>query len=101
MTLGLRHTALVAELLATLDALAPDLLTLDPLMELHDVSENDNTALRHVMAEFRVIANMPVTSQFCSSTTRQRAIPDMAIKMPGAVHRRATAWCARASRYLR
>lgn len=52
----LRHTPLMAELLDTLDTFAPDLLILDPLVELHDAPENDNTALRHVIAEFRVIA---------------------------------------------
>jgi hypothetical protein len=57
-TRKLRHTALMAELLEMLGAFKPDLLILDPLVELHDAQENDNTALRHVIAEFRVIARM-------------------------------------------
>ena len=32
------------------------MLILDPLSELHDAQENDNTALRHIVAELRVIA---------------------------------------------
>lgn len=50
------HTPLMSELLATLDVFKPELLILDPLIELHDAQENDNTALRHVVSEFRVIA---------------------------------------------
>jgi RecA-family ATPase len=57
-TRKLRHTALMAELLDLIDEFKPDLLILDPLVELHDAPENDNTALRHVIAEFRVIARM-------------------------------------------
>jgi hypothetical protein len=34
----------------------PAALIVDPLAELHDVEENDNTALRHVLAAFRGIA---------------------------------------------
>jgi hypothetical protein len=34
----------------------PDVLILDPLVELHDAEENDNTALRAVMAKFRSLA---------------------------------------------
>jgi hypothetical protein len=34
----------------------PDVLIVDPLAELHDVEENDNTALRMVIATFRALA---------------------------------------------
>jgi hypothetical protein len=34
----------------------PDVLILDPLVELHDAEENDNTAIRAVMAKFRALA---------------------------------------------
>jgi len=34
----------------------PDVLILDPLVELHDAEENDNTAIRAVMAKFRSLA---------------------------------------------
>lgn len=34
----------------------PDVLILDPLVELHNAEENDNTALRSVLAEFRALA---------------------------------------------
>lgn len=34
----------------------PDVLVLDPLVELHDAEENDNTAVRAVMAKFRAMA---------------------------------------------
>jgi hypothetical protein len=50
-TRKLRHTPLMAELLDLLDGFKPDLLILDPLVELHDAAENDNTALRHVIAD--------------------------------------------------
>ncbi|ARW09986.1 AAA family ATPase [Acetobacter ascendens] len=34
----------------------PDVLMLDPLVELHEAEENDNTAVRKVMAHFRALA---------------------------------------------
>jgi hypothetical protein len=34
----------------------PDVLILDPLVEMHTAEENDNTALRSVLAEFRALA---------------------------------------------
>ena len=34
----------------------PDVVILDPMVELHDAEENDNMALRAVMAKFRAIA---------------------------------------------
>jgi hypothetical protein len=34
----------------------PDVLILDPLVELHSAEENDNTALRGIMAQFRTLA---------------------------------------------
>jgi hypothetical protein len=55
-TRALQHTTLMIELLEQVEALKPDLLILDPLVELHDAEENDNTLGRHVLAEFRVIA---------------------------------------------
>lgn len=55
-TRKLRHTPLMAELLDMSEKFMPDLIILDPLVELHDAQENDNTALRHIIAELRIIA---------------------------------------------
>jgi hypothetical protein len=55
-TRKLQHTPLMTELLDWLDGFKPDLLILDPLVELHSAPENDNTALRHVIAELRAVA---------------------------------------------
>jgi len=41
---------------AILDAHPPDILILDPLVELHNAEENDNTGLRAVVAYFRTLA---------------------------------------------
>jgi len=54
----LRHTALLGEVLEAIDVFRPDMLMLNPLGELHDAEENDNAALRHVVAELRVIAKV-------------------------------------------
>ena len=45
-------------LIDAIDDFNPDLLILDPLVELHDAQENDNTALRHVVAALRTIARL-------------------------------------------
>jgi hypothetical protein len=51
------HTRLLGELLDLIDTFKPDLVMLNPLGELHDVTEeNNNAALRRVAAELRVIA---------------------------------------------
>jgi len=55
-TRKLDRTPLLHELLNTIDSFKPDLQMINPLGELHDAEENDNSALRHVVAEFRVIA---------------------------------------------
>lgn len=52
----LMFTQAMNELEALLEAERPDVLILDPLVELHDAEENDNTALRAVMARFRAVA---------------------------------------------
>lgn len=55
-TAKLHRTSLLAELLGAITAFKPDLVMLNPLGELHDAEENANAALRHVVAELRVIA---------------------------------------------
>lgn len=52
----LGFTAAMRALETLLEEQRPDVLILDPLVELHDAEENDNTALRAVMAKFRQLA---------------------------------------------
>jgi hypothetical protein len=52
----LQTTEAMIELEALLDAHHPDVLFLDPLVELHTAEENDNTALRSIIAWFRGLA---------------------------------------------
>ena len=52
----LTFTAAMRALEEMIGAQSPDVLILDPLVELHDAEENDNTALRAVMAKFRNLA---------------------------------------------
>ncbi len=49
-------TGAFAELERRIVAFKPDVLILDPLAELHVSEENDNTALRSVIARFRALA---------------------------------------------
>ncbi len=49
-------TAAMLRLQQVVEAFEPDVLILDPLVELHGAEENDNTALRAVMARFRALA---------------------------------------------
>jgi len=51
-----RATEVWAELERAVLDLRPDVVALDPLAELHTCEENDNTALRHVVAFFRAFA---------------------------------------------
>ncbi len=44
------------QLRAIIEETRPDVIMLDPLVELHNVEENDNTGLRSVMAAFRALA---------------------------------------------
>jgi hypothetical protein len=52
----LAFTASMRMLEKMLEERRPDVLILDPLVELHDAEENDNTAIRAVMAKFRALA---------------------------------------------
>jgi AAA domain len=49
-------TAAMARLRLLLEERKPDLLIADPLAEVHGADENDNTALRQIVAEFRALA---------------------------------------------
>lgn len=49
-------TAAMSRLRILIETRHPDLLIADPLAELHNSEENDNTALRSVIAAFRAIA---------------------------------------------
>ena len=49
-------TAAMRELEQIMSERRPDLIILDPLVELHNAEENDNTGLRAVVAHFRVLA---------------------------------------------
>lgn len=49
-------TAAMTQLEAMIEEFQPDYVVLDPLVELHTSEENDNTALRAVVAHFRGLA---------------------------------------------
>ena len=51
------NTAVMDELETFVGEYRPDVLMLDPFVELHGAEENDNTAVRLVMARFRQMAN--------------------------------------------
>ncbi len=74
-TRRLRQTGLMQELLSTVETFSPDLLMLNPLGELHDADENDNSALRHVTAELRVVAKEKAIGLLIGHHTR-KGIPD-------------------------
>lgn len=50
------NTLVMDKLVAFVDGFKPDVLILDPFVELHAAEENDNTAVRSVMARFRSMA---------------------------------------------
>ena len=50
------NTKAMEELEQFIDEWKPDLLLLDPFVELHSAEENDNTAVRHVMSRLRTLA---------------------------------------------
>jgi hypothetical protein len=50
-------TDVLMEIEERIEAFGPDILILDPLAELHTSEENDNTALRAVIARFRSLAD--------------------------------------------
>ena len=52
----LASTGAMVELQRLVAEFRPDVLILDPLVELHTAEENDNSALRAVMAQFRTMA---------------------------------------------
>ncbi|OUI86602.1 AAA family ATPase [Acetobacter tropicalis] len=53
---GIQGTPAMQQLERELEARKPDVLMLDPFVELHEVEENDNTSVRTVMAYFRSLA---------------------------------------------
>ncbi|KAL2051026.1 hypothetical protein ABVK25_008772 [Lepraria finkii] len=53
---ALVNTAAMDSLEAEVISRRPDILFLDPFVELHGAEENDNTAVRSVMARFRALA---------------------------------------------
>jgi RecA-family ATPase len=50
------YTGTLISLERRVAAFKPDILILDPLVELHDIGENENTAMRAFMADLRVLA---------------------------------------------
>lgn len=56
LTKRLTATGALNELERLVEETSPDALILDPFVELHDSDENDNTAIRAVMARLRSIA---------------------------------------------
>jgi hypothetical protein len=55
-TKALEYTPAMEELINSIEQFRPDVLILDPLVELHGGEENDNGALRNIMATFRTLA---------------------------------------------
>ncbi|GBR23370.1 AAA family ATPase [Gluconobacter japonicus] len=55
-THALIPTEAMHQMLQQIASMRPDVLILDPLVELHEAEENDNTAVRSVMAYFRSLA---------------------------------------------
>lgn len=53
---GMSETAAMRQLEKLIREHRPDVIMLDPLVELHEQEENDNTAIRAVMARFRSLA---------------------------------------------
>ncbi|MCP1269469.1 AAA family ATPase [Acetobacter cerevisiae] len=53
---GICGTPAMQQLERELEARKPDVLMLDPFVELHEAEENDNTSVRTVMAYFRSLA---------------------------------------------
>ena len=56
LTKRLTPTAVLNEIETLLEERKPDVLFLDPMVELHDAEENDNTAVRMFMARLRALA---------------------------------------------
>ena len=52
----MRLTDAMVELTQHINSFQPDVVFLDPLVELHTAEENDNTGLRAVLAQFRALA---------------------------------------------
>ena len=52
----IERTVLYLNLIQEIASFTPDLLILDPLAELHDLQENDNTGLRVVGSQLRLLA---------------------------------------------
>ncbi|TLU70580.1 AAA family ATPase [Lichenicoccus roseus] len=55
-SLGFGPLPAMKSLKKRIEQFKPDVIILDPLVELHDRDENDNTELRRVVAEFRTLA---------------------------------------------
>lgn len=53
---GIVETKAMEELRSHLEDFHPDVLIVDPLIEMHSAEENDNTALRMVVAQLRALA---------------------------------------------
>ena len=64
-----------------IETFKPDILILDPLVELHTIEENDNTGLRAVIANFRQLSNTYNLATIIAHHVRKGAIapgdPDM------------------------
>jgi hypothetical protein len=59
-----------------IDDRKPDMLIADPLVELHEEEENDNTALRRIIAEFRSLAaEFNIVVIFVHHTRKGAVIP--------------------------
>jgi hypothetical protein len=55
-TKGVSGTPLMEELVTQIEGFRPDVLILDPFVELHPADENDNSAVRSIMAALRAMA---------------------------------------------
>jgi hypothetical protein len=75
-TRRITHTPALDELIALIGTFHPDIVFLNPLGELHDSDENDNSSLRRVVAELRVIAKLyDIAVVFAHHTPKSAATP--------------------------
>jgi hypothetical protein len=70
----LRTTAAMDALEVMIEEFKPDVLMLDPFVELHTTEENDNTGLRSVIAHFRTLAKRHGVGIVLAHHTRKGAM---------------------------
>jgi hypothetical protein len=70
----IKLTEAMDELVAMIKTFKPDIVMLDPMVELHTTEENDNTGLRAILAQFRKVAIQHETAILIAHHVRKGAI---------------------------